>query len=148
MKELLTLIKHFQLNKLFRTPTYNPFIQFFRYIFVGSIATATDWLVFYITDTAHPDWLYLSTASAFIAGLLVNYILSKAFVFPGSAIKNKTIEFLIYFIIGLIGLGLTELIMYIFASQLDLSHMAIKIAATVIVFFWNFGSKKIILYRK
>lgn len=148
MRELWTLFKHFDLYNLFRAPTHNPFIQFFRYIFVGGFATVADWAVFWLLDKTHPEWMYFSTAVAFTAGLGVNYILSKHFVFSDSSIHNKLIEFAVYLVTGLIGLGLTELIMYVLASRLGFDRMLTKIVATIVVFAWNFGSKKILLYRK
>lgn len=148
MRELLALIKRHDLYNLFCPPTHNPFVQFFRYMFVGGIATIVDLGVFYILDSNRPEWLYFSTGAAFAAGLLVSYLLSKHFVFTDVAVHSKLTEFLIYFITGIIGLGLSELIMFLFASRLDLNHMLTKIAATAVVFLWNFGSKKIILYRK
>ena len=42
MKELLQLIAKFDIKNLFKTPTDNTFIQFFRYLFVGGIAFLVD----------------------------------------------------------------------------------------------------------
>ncbi|MBE6798446.1 MAG: GtrA family protein [Ruminococcaceae bacterium] len=148
MKELWMYFKHFDMHNLFRAPTHNPFIQFFRYIFVGGFATIADWAVFYILDSTHPEWMYFSTALAFLAGLGVNYVLSKHFVFPLSSKYSKLTEFAVYIVTGLVGLGLTELIMFILASKLGVGHMMTKIIATATVFAWNFGSKKYLLYRK
>lgn len=148
MKELLTYLKHFDLRNLFHTPTHNSFIQFFRYLFVGGFATVADWAVFYLLDSTHPEWMYFSTAAAFLAGLGVNYVLSKHFVFPLCSKYHKLTEFAVYIVTGLIGLGMTELIMFILADKLGVGHMTTKIIATAVVFAWNFGSKKILLYRK
>lgn len=148
MKELFEYLLHLNLNGLFRTPTHNPYIQFFRYIFVGGLATVADWAVFYLLDKLNPHWMYLSTAVAFIVGLGVNYILSISFVFPHGSSHNKLTEFLVYLVTGIIGLGLTELLMFVFVDRMSLGHMTAKVIATAAVFAWNFGSKKILLYRK
>ena len=148
MRELWALLIHLRFNNLFRTPTNNPFVQFFRYLFVGGIATITDWCAFYIIDKLNPEWLYFSTAVSFIAGLSVNYILARHFVFTESSIDSKFAEFIIYLITGLAGLGLTELLMFILAGKLGIHRMSAKVIATAAVFLWNFGSKKILLYRK
>lgn len=149
MKELFHLIATHDLNGLFRKETHNGFIQFFRYIFVGGIATVADWGMLFVLDLLHPNLLYVSVAVAFCAGLGVNYLLSKKFVFHAhSSGYSKLTELGVYLVTGLIGLGLTELIMYVLVSLLDLGHMLSKVVATALVFAWNFGSKKLILYRK
>lgn len=92
---------------------------------------------------------YLSIALAFIGGLLVNYILSSRFVFTGIAKDKKhSTKFPVYLVTGIIGLVFTELFMLLFDSVLGIHYMASKIITTVLVFGWNFGSKKLILYRK
>ncbi len=148
MKELWMLIKSFNLHCLFKSPTNNPFVQFFRYIFVGGIATVVDWGIFYFLQTTFPKTLYVSAAISFCSGLFVNYILSKLLVFTHCPIKSRLVEFLIYLVTGLVGLGLTEIILLMLIDGLNIHFMISKVTATVIVFIWNFGSKKILLYRK
>jgi putative flippase GtrA len=149
MKELLKLIKSFNLNELFKKNTDNTYIQFFRYIFVGGAATVADWGVLWLLKGVMHDGLYFSTAVAFLFGLLVNYILSKLLVFKGTPSgKGYIYEFLVYILTGLIGLGFTEGIMYLLCDLAGLYYMLAKVIATAVVLIWNFGSKKIILYRK
>ena len=148
MKEFFELLKKFDLKGIFITPTKNGFIQFFRYIFVGGIATIVDWGVLYVlTDFAHIHYL-ISTVIAFIAGLTVNYFLSKILVFKANEARvNATVEFLIYAAIGLIGLGITALIMFVFTDYFSLHYMISKIIATIIVLIWNYVARKIIIYK-
>ena len=148
MKEFFGILFSFDLKRIFYTPTNNALLQFFRYGFVGALATVADWGVLY----ALTEWLkihYLvSGVVAFIVGLTVNFILSKKFVF--SAEKNKhlsSIEFAVYAIIGVIGLLMTETIMYILTDKLKFYFMIPKIIATAVVFIWNFVARKIVLYR-
>jgi putative flippase GtrA len=84
-----------------------------------------------------------------MAGLAVNFLLSKALVFKGSESGNSNeVEFLLYAVIGVIGLGLTEMIMYLFTEKLSLYFMVSKVIAAVVVLIWNFAARKITLYRK
>ena len=54
MKEFFELLKIFDLKGIFVNPTQNGFLQFFRYLFVGGIATIVDWgILFLLTDLAH-----------------------------------------------------------------------------------------------
>lgn len=92
---------------------------------------------------------YLAGAAfAFIIGLLVNFILSKCLVFKGSETNSSTgTEFMVFLITGIIGLALTELLMYLFTEQLSCYFMVSKVIAAALVLIWNFAARKVILYR-
>lgn len=149
MKEFFELLKKFDLKGIFVNPTKNGFLQFFRYLFVGGIATIVDWgILFLLTDLAHIYHL-VSAIIAFVAGLITNFFLSKLLVFKANEARvNAVMEFISYAIIGVIGLGITELIMYLFTNCWNVHYMISKIIATVIVLIWNFLARKIIVYKK
>lgn len=148
MKELIGLILHLEFKKLFIKETQNPFLQFFRYAFVGGIATIVDWLVQYFVTLRGVHYL-LSAVLAFVVGLICNFSLSKLFVFKGQTAKVGFIaELLSYGTIGLVGLVLTMILMYIITDILGIYFMIGKIVATFIVLFWNYISRKILLYER
>ena len=149
MKELFTLLRHFDLKGLFITPTKNGVLQLVRYVFVGGIATVVDWgVLFILTEYAHLYYL-VSAIIAFIAGLITNFILSKLLVFKANEARmNAVMEFVSYAIIGVIGLGITELIMFLFTDLWHTHYMISKIVATIIVFAWNYIARKLIVYKK
>ena len=47
-----------------------------------------------------------------------------------------------HLVTGLIGLALTEGIVYLMDLIPGIHYMIAKIVATAVVFFWNYGSKK------
>lgn len=162
MKEFLELVKERNFNALFLDPSNNLIIQMFRYLFVGGGA--------FLVDTGSLCLLalfinkYIATAIGFILGLIVNFALSKAFVFKkeklnftlskefvfkkGKVKAASVIEFIVYGVIGLIGLGLTELLIYFFTEIIPFSLLLAKIIAAAIVLIWNFAARKVTLYRK
>ena len=146
MKEFFKAILDFNLNRLFREKTTNIFIQFFRYIFVGGFAFLTDAFTLWLCE----KWMnyMIAAAIAFVVGLAVNYALSIWFVFSESSkVKNKVKEFVVYGIIGLIGLLITEGIMYLFTDVFGLYFLISKIIAAAIVLVWNFAARKVVLYK-
>ena len=148
MKELFDLLIHFKLKKLFFEPTKNGMIQFFRYAFVGGIATVVDWAVQYVLTVLWVHYL-IAAVFAFLSGLLVNYFLSKIFVFKAQEAKvNALWEFVIYAVIGVIGLGITVGLMFILTDVAGLYFMLSKVITTVIVLFWNYFARKVIIYKK
>ena len=146
MKEFLNAVVEFDLKLLFKEKTTNSFIQFFRYIFVGGFAFLADAFTLWLCE----KWMnyMIAAAVAFIVGLAVNYALSTWFVFSESEqVKNKVKEFAAYALIGVIGLGLTELIMYLLTDVCGFYFMFSKVIAAVLVLIWNFAARKIIIYR-
>jgi putative flippase GtrA len=55
---------------------------------------------------------------------------------------NGIVEFIIYVIIGILGLGLDTLFIWLFTDKLKLYYMISKIISTGLVFIWNFLARK------
>ncbi len=93
--------------------------------------------------------LYAAAAAGFIVGLAVNYILSVSFVFKAAkkGAGRSPGAFAVFVLIGLVGLGLTELGMYAGTSLLRLHYLLVKTAVTAIVFFWNYLARKILIFK-
>ncbi len=129
-------------RQIFIHKTQNTYIQFFRYGFVSAVALAVDFggLVT-LKEYGHLNYLIAASLS-FLAGLVVNYLLSAFWVFHSSKLLDKRHEFILFSVIGLVGLGLTDLILWVLTSGFGLYYVFSKAIATVIVFFWNFGARK------
>ncbi len=149
MNEFWELVKRRDFKGLFLEPTKNGFLQFFRYVFVGGIATVVDWgILWVLTEFAHVDHM-VSAVIAFIAGLTVNFLLSKRLVFKANAARmSPVMEFVSYAVIGVIGLGITEGILYLFTNVWGLHYMLSKVIATAVVLVWNYLARKIAVYQK
>ena len=147
MKKLIGLIFRFDLRGLFIEETDDAIGQFFRYIFVGGISSVVDLGLLFFIENLGVNYL-LATAIGFCFGVIVNYKLSKKFIFTKEAgVKNAKDEFLIYILIGIGGLLITEILMYIMTDNLGLHFMISKILITVVTLVWNYSARKIILYR-
>lgn len=158
MKEFFELLKHGKFKEIFFSPTENAFLEFFRYLFVGGVATVVDWILSFGSEhlmqsalTLHPQWIYLlATTFGFFGGLLTNFLLSRAFVFAAKEARSKTKsgEFFGHFAVGTAGLLMSYLIVWVGTSFILPDHYAVsRIAATVIVFFWNYLARKFFVYR-
>jgi putative flippase GtrA len=114
---------------------------------VGGIAFIADAGSLYLFSLTGVHYL-ICVAIAFVIGLSVNYTLSKHFVFTQNAKIGKVMEFIAYGVIGAVGLGLTELLMWLLTDVFGLFFMLSKIFAAIIVFAWNFIARKLALYRQ
>ena len=122
-------------------------IQVLRYGIAGLTAASIDTgLLALLTELFGEKLLLLWTAIAFVAGLATTYLLSIKWVFSNRTMGQKA-EMLIFAVIGIIGLGLTELLVWVFAIKLDWHYLLAKITAATTVFIWNFSAKKLLLFR-
>ena len=136
-----------EIKSIFLKPTNNVFLQLVRYTFVGGVAFLVDFvLLFVLTEYCHLYYLYSATLS-FLAGLVVNYLLSKVWVFSRQKIKNSVIEFFIFSLIGVIGLGFNNFFLWLFTEHGNINYLLSKVFTTIIVYFWNFFARKYILFN-
>ncbi len=148
MQELIQYIKTFDLKNLLVTPTRNGVLQFFRYFLVGGLSFVVDAAVLAVLNGALGMHYMAATVFGFLVGLTVNYLLSIWFVFNGEPKKTgRTAEFAVFALVSTGGLLLTELLMWLGVDKLSLPVLLAKVIAAAIVLVWNYGMKKLLLYR-
>jgi putative flippase GtrA len=114
---------------------------------VGGLAFVIDFGSLYLlTEFAGLHYL-ISAAVAFLFGLLTNYCLSRLWVFDRRTMESVTAEFLVFAVIGIVGLGLNEAIIWFVAEKIHFHYMVAKAISAGIVLLWNFGARKSLLFR-
>jgi putative flippase GtrA len=135
------------IEKLLVRRTDNSFIQLFRYTIVGGFALIVDFSLLFIFTDIFGIYYLISAALSFIAGTIVNYVLSIVWVFHKRSFKNKSFEFGIFALIGFIGLGFNELIIWFFTEQTHFHYLLSKTVSAGVVYLWNFFARKFTLFR-
>jgi putative flippase GtrA len=103
--------------------SHKTYIQLLRYAMVGGCAYAVDFGALYLlTDYFQLHYL-LSAAIAFTLGLITNYTLSILWVFSNRTVSNKQVEFLIFALIGVIGLGFNEVTLWFFTGYVHIHYL-------------------------
>ena len=120
--------------------------DFLLYIIVGGIATVAEWAVFFVLGKGSLHYA-LATAIAYILSTFVNWLAGRILVFKE---RNQPItkEIVSVYLASIVGLLLNLLIMWVAVDLLSLNQMLSKIAATGIVFVYNFLVRKLLIYKE
>jgi len=121
--------------------------QIIKFGIVGVIAAVVDVATLVVLkEIMHMDVLTSSMIS-FCASVVVNYILSMAFVFKSKG-QNKLCEFILFVLLSIGGLGLNQLILWIGVSFTSVYYLIVKLIAMIVVPVYNFVTRKIFLEKK
>ena len=118
--------------------------QFISYFFVGGVAAIVEWVMFFIFANVLQINYFVSTVIAFIFSTTANWILGRITTFKdNNTYKDKKAkEAFLVFVVSAIGLLFNLILMYLFVTVMgfdsSLGKTLSKIAATGIVFIWNF----------
>lgn len=115
--------------------------QFVRYFLVAGVGLGVDFGTIIFTKEILGFHYLIAACSGFILGLVVTYILSNEVVF-GTPKGNKHVLFILFTIIGIVGLGILNLLMWLLVSKAGLNYLFAKVLATIVVFMWNFFGRK------
>ena len=122
--------------------------QILKFIIVGGIATVLDYLIFYISCNLLNIYPLISNILSFSVSVIYNYLASVKWVFDVDSSKNKKQLFFEFMFLSIIGLFLTEIIIYIGIELLIINEMIIKFIASLIVMVFNFVTRKMFLEKK
>ena len=146
MREFAQYVLSFNFKGLFVNPTSNFVLQAFRAFVVGGIAFVADAGVLWVLTVAGIYYL-VSAVFGFFVGVGFNFVLSVKFVFKEKASVSKVGEVAMYVFVGAIGLALTIGLMWFFTEVVGLFFMFSRGIAAIIVFSWNFLSRKFTIYK-
>ncbi len=141
--------------------------EIIRFIIVGGIATVIDMftmgvVMYFMQRSIYPSFInvfintptpstfatIMGTSAGFIAGLIVNYVLSIIFVFNEKG-NSKTLKgFAIFTALSVIGLLINIVGTYIGFDLLHLNQWLVKVVMVLIVLVYNYISKRLILFKK
>lgn len=130
----------------------NPILtQFLRYLFTGGLAFVVDFSLFALCLRILGMHYLVANLVGLVAGLVINYVVSVKWVFAdcerdfGDA---KKIEFSIFSVIGILGVGFNQLLMLLMVGYVGLNEMFSKIISAGVVLVYNFLARKFILFKK
>ena len=121
--------------------------QIMKFGVVGFICFGIDYgLMILLTEAAGISYL-VSSGLSFSISVIVNYTLSLKFVFETNQENNKIVEFLVFIILSVIGLGINQVLMWVCVDKFHIFYMISKVGVTGVVMVYNFVTRKLILEK-
>lgn len=123
-----------------------PILEFIRYFVASGGALGVDFGLYRLglhAGLAYP----LAALIGFCAGAVFAYVASVFWVFETRSISRAGVEFGLFVAIGVAGLALTETILWLEIERLGMPALWSKAGAAGLVFFFNFGVRKMTLFR-
>ncbi len=123
-----------------------------RFLFVSTISTVVDYVVLYAFLACLPKTgmkEFIAVAAGYLIGTIVNFVMARRIVFRPSG-YHTSIEFVLVAIVAVVGLGLTlwiTLTISHYEHWQDWHVLIAKTVAIVIVFFWNYFARRLLIYR-
>lgn len=134
-------------KKLFVDKTNHGLVQLFRYGLVVCIAFPVDFgLLYFFTAKLHIYYV-VSAVLSFSISMVVNYLLSVAWVFDRRTDRALWFDTVAFAIIGFVGLGLTAFFIWLLTDMFGFQYLVSKLIAVTIVFFWSFGARRYLFQK-
>jgi putative flippase GtrA len=119
-----------------------------RYVTASAAALAVDFGV-YAGLVRFASVSYLVAAPVgFALGLATIYLLSVRWVFGARRLADARVEFAVFASIGLAGMALNQLVIYIGVEAWSLSYELAKLVSAGVVFCFNFTLRKLLLFTR
>ncbi|TRZ92331.1 MAG: GtrA family protein [Rhodocyclaceae bacterium] len=120
--------------------------ELLRYLAVSAAALAVDTAcLLVVAQFVHYLW---AATLGFMLGAVTSYLLSVRWAFRHRRLAEfPRTEFAAFAAIGVIGLGLNNLVIYALVEHVGVSLLAAKAVAAGVTFSFNFGLRKWSLFR-
>ena len=120
--------------------------QFLSYVGVGGLSFLVDISCLYLLTERLGVYYLVSAAFAFCAGLVVNYLLCLLWVFDFRRMENRVHEFLVFGAIGIAGLLLNTLLLWLLTDVVGHDYLVSKVIAAAIILVFNFSLRRWMLF--
>lgn len=123
---------------------YNRFREVILYAIIGAFCALTDALIYAALCHLGFHYLLANTISV-VSGILCSFILNRALTFK---VKDSVLKrFRLFFLVGLLGLGISSGLLYIFIDIYSCNELVSKIITIAIVGITQFLLNKFITFK-
>lgn len=122
-------------------------VSFVKFGLVGCTGILIDFSVTWICKEKLRWNKYISNSAGFCFAVINNYFLNKQYTFHNNN-PDVSIQFLKFLLISLIGLGVSNLLLYLLQKNGSLNFYFSKALVIALVFFWNFGANALFTFNR
>lgn len=124
---------------------YRKFRNLILYGIIGCFTSGLDFVVFTILSKYVGIYYLIANCISVLVGITTSFALNRAYNFK---VKDKTKQrFAIFLTVGLCGLCLSNLILWVGISKLYGEELIVKLASIVFVVFFQFLLNKFVTFR-
>lgn len=116
-----------------------------KYFVMAIIIVLLELLTFQLVYLGSSNY-YVATIVSFVAGVLLNWIGGRVFVF-GTSERNRSKEFAMVFVGSLVGICIQLSVVYVCVAVLLLYPLIGKVLSICFSFFWNYWFRARIVYK-
>lgn len=122
--------------------------EIIRYLIIGGTAFVFDYGTLILLNKVFGLNYLIAATISFSIGIAANYLGSIFFVFQVRSLHNVHMERAVFLLIGIIGLIINDGMLFLLTGKLLIPVEYSKLVTQVVVLFWNFAARKIILFTK
>ena len=121
--------------------------QFLKFAIVGAIGTCVDVAILVLLKEVVGLNVYVANFFSFSLAVINNYTLNSRWTF-GDQEKEHKRQIVQFVIISVVGLALSEMLLYFFHDILNLYYLVAKVLGILIVLFWNFFANRFWTFKE
>ena len=125
----------------------NILVQLFRYFGSSGVALVIDMSLLYVITEWFGVHYLISNIIASVTAMISNYLLSVFWVFSRRSVSNRAAEFTVFMLTGIAGLGLNQLLLWLFTDIVGFYYMISKFIAAVVGYLSKFFVRRRLLFR-
>lgn len=124
---------------------YAKFHNLILYGVIGSFTSFLDFCVFTVFTSCFGVYYLLSNCMSVLVGITTSYLLNRAYNFKVKDHYKR--RFVIFLVVGLCGLLLSNLILYVGIDEMQCDERFVKLASIVLVVGFQFLLNKFVTFR-
>ena len=122
---------------------YNKYRELILYGIIGALCASIDFGVYSLLSLWIP-YLVANIISVH-CGIFCNFYLNRNYNFK---VKDNTGKrFISFYLVGLAGLGLSEVLLLVFADKMGWHHLAAKLLTVIVVALFQFVLNKFVTFK-
>ncbi len=126
---------------------YDLILKFIKFGLVGVSGLCVDLGLTYLFKEIVGTNKYVASSIGFASALTTNFLLNRYWTFGIAGGSDFWVQYLKFWGVGIVGMGLTNFILYYCNEKLNIKFYYSKLIAIGIVFFWNFAGNLLFTFH-